>query len=203
MITAGVLVVGAVGAGAVVGGTALVGAGAAAGTWYKHKQKQKKLKKLDKKLQKQDAKRAQYKDMELDLLLVECEKTDKNSQFAQFEYGMKVQSPEESEKWLRMACAKGHCRAAYEIGLRYADGTFPQSDDVAMEYFQCALERGVPDAYLELGKILIKKGDYKGAKNMYKQFIHTFPEAPNIEEAKSLLGILYIFIFPYIFFDSK
>merc|ERR1712137_1013314 len=134
---------------------------------YSKRKKKRRLDKYGKILAKEQAKLEEFEQQDEETLKnMFRKKGDKHIQYA---LAMKVEDPKESEQFMRGASSHGHANAAFQLGHRFLVGRYqPQSEDVALDFFICAAERGHDDAMVAAGDIYYQREQWKEAKKYYK-----------------------------------
>lgn len=75
-----------------------------------------------------------------------------------------------AESYFTSAALKGDVKAAYNLGLMYAEGSLGEPDEgKAEEWFETAAEEGFAYAQTSLAGILYNRGDVKGAEKWYRR----------------------------------
>mmetsp|Transcript_74541 Transcript_74541/g.112309 ORF Transcript_74541/g.112309 Transcript_74541/m.112309 type:complete len:297 (+) Transcript_74541:20-910(+) len=159
MLTAAAIV--AVGA----GGAAAGGAVAGGFVLYKQRKKQAKKSKQGKSIKKEQTKHEELQAKTIEELQV----MKKGDKYVNYELGMRSEG-KESEENLRAASSHGHTLATYELGNRFLSGEFePQSEDMALDFFLCAADRGHVESMIAAGDIYYGKEQWKEAKKFFKK----------------------------------
>ena len=116
---------------------------------------------------------------------------EKQCKHVVYEIGLKQNSPEKAEEYLKQAEQMGHTLAAFELGMRFLSGANPSKED-ALVYLCKASSNGIPEASIEVGKIYEFQGEHELAKQYYKKAYHQGD--PRAMQLFRMSSIIFVFV---------